>query len=93
MIALTPVPVIPLSPPPATAAVWTPDPAKNGKGNCHACRGTGERGAGATLFCDRCGGSGDFGPGPQRVLGPDGRHVTLYGPVPGWLAAAITSAQ
>lgn len=73
----------------ATAAVWRPDPARNGQGNCHACEGTGSSRRGGILFCDRCGGSGTFGPGPQRVKGPDGVFVTLYGPVPAWITTAI----
>lgn len=78
---------------PATAAVWRPDPARNGEGNCHHCRGTGDAQRGGILFCDRCGGTGTFGPGPQRVKGPDGQFVTLYGPVPQWLQSAIATGE
>jgi hypothetical protein len=81
--------------PACSAAVLTRDtPHRAGRGNCVECHGTGEalggRSAGL-LFCDACGGSGDYHGPPRRIIGPDGAGVTLYGPVPSWLADCIST--
>lgn len=80
---------------PSSSAVLEPEPLRTGRGNCVECRGTGEaRGVRSVgvLFCDACGGSGDYTGPPRRVIGPDDVGVTLYGPVPAWLAECLRDA-
>ena len=66
-------------------------PPVHGQGDCLSCGGSGEDPFGrGVLFCDDCGGTGRESCKARRIPS-GGSHVTVFGPVPPWLANLLSN--